>query len=1102
MADSGVPITKEDIRALLKLLGPGTRRVAREALDLANADAVSLLSEKPAALPENVVVFHADPARVPASAQAIPCALFSPEMPLHNGVIVGSDEHPGLRCSRATCGLDVCPFALAACLGQVDAEERPALLGLVDEGEAFVDHWASLIDHSDVALNLLLAPAENDFSGALVSNDDRYVNEFLADLNALLVSLGKVDDEPPMRRHLSDLLSFVGPSGFRFSEDGHLPARRLLVVDHLGDTDLKGDDDKGRLLADHLGRIVDDRYVLLVGTQNEVSEVMRLGTKLKLAFGGHEIHLASTSPREVLDAYLSNLDDSLSELVDEQFVDDFMTFVKDRAMALPYKGMELADYLAKIANAKGRLTLPKDRFAEATLDEMLDSIVGLTSVKQTIRQLEKYARLRKRLEREGKELAPANMHMLFEGNPGTGKTMVARLVSKMLHRIGITRMDKCIEVSSKDLIAKYVGHTDKQVHEKVVEALGGVLFIDEAYGLVSEDGVREGSSGGFGKQALAELVKSMEDYKDDLIIIFAGYEHEMEELVNVNPGMRSRIGYTFKFDDYSVDELIEIFKLDAERDNLVPEEAALDRARDVLKYFRRFRSFGNGRFVAELVHKASVNHANRIDPDTATAEDLFTILEGDIPTRQEMFDLLDWKARSADELLEPIVGLESVKEAVRKMEKDVTYREEAAKSGLKLPDLNLNMLFRGNPGTGKTTVARIVGDVLYNIGAVPNNKFVEAQAKDLVSTLAGDAGKKANEVIESAMGGVLFIDEAYALLETSAGGEVLAALVKNMSDHRGELVVIFAGYSREMRQFVDRNPGLASRIGYAFDFEDYKPDELTEMFRRKMEAAGLKLSDDALAEAKKAFKYFHGVENFGNGRFVDQVMQETISKRAARFDGTDISSIKAQDMPTVEELCKVVAAAVYDPSDLSGDDALLRVARHEMGHAICRLARTGGTDIVMVTIEQEGMGALGYVQHKAHTVALPTSDDLKADMVSLLGGMAAEELFFGQYSAGNSSDLRQATDVAARYVGTYGMSRAGLVQLYDPEHYDPEAVHKMGDRAIDAMNEVLAACLADAKRAIEDNRAIYDTMVQVLMDEKTISGERVVELWNARTASE
>lgn len=1121
MAETRIACTEQEAFGLLEALNfeASDREFVTK---IAQSGAISIDAARSQALPPNAFAYHAAVDVLAREGLVVPsCSLLSSDMPAHYGIVI-KDGHPGLCCSRHSCPCTACPYAAAACLTVIDRARWEEALGAhaqatppVPDGSVpaagpapapeperrgdFVSRWSAYCSDSERAFKLLMAPTENDFAGAIVSDDDRYVADFIADLSELLVSLGKVDTADPLRRNLTDFLRMVGPAGFGMTDDGLLPARRLIVIDRLGDLkDVEGPmEDKVGFLAEHLGRIVDDRYVVLVGTEQEVSEVVRLGEAMRLAFGGHEIRLAGTSAQEILDAYLANLDDTLREQVDDNFTADFMEFVKERGPVMPYKGTELADYLAKIANSKGRLSLPKDQFSSASVDEMLDSIVGLEQVKATIRELEKFARWRKRLEREDKPLPPANMHMLFEGSPGTGKTMVARLIAHMLHKIGITRLDKCIEVSSKDLIAKYVGHTDKQVHEKVLEALGGVLFIDEAYGLISEDGAHEGS-GGFGKQALAELVKCMEDYKDDLIIIFAGYEHEMQELVAVNPGMGSRIGYTFKFEDYTVDQLVEIFNKNVEKNHLVVGEGVYERVRPVFDYFHNFRSFGNGRFVAELVHKANVNHASRLDAEEASADELFVLTADDIPTRQEMFDTLDFEARSADELLEPIVGLEQVKEGVRRLEKAVIYREEAARQGLSLPEQNLNMLFLGNPGTGKTTLARIVGDILYNIGAVPRHRFVEIQAKDLVTSLSGETGSKVTEVVDNAMGGVLFLDEAYALLETGAGTEALAALVKHMSDHKGELVVIFAGYSREMRAFVDKNPGLASRIGYSFEFEDYKPEELQEIFRRKMDKAGLELADGVLEEAAKAFKYFHGVENFGNGRFVDQYIQETISKRALTFDGTDLKTIRVEDLPTVEELCKVVAAAVYDPSDLSGDEALVRVAKHEMGHAICRLARTGKTDIVLVTIEQEGNGALGYVQHKAGSTPLPTSDDLKSEMISLLGGMAAEELCFGQYSAGNSSDLRQATRVAARYVGAYGMSKAGLVQLVDPENPPALTVDKLGTQAIDAMNEVLAECLEDAKRVIQENQAAFDSMSEVLMQEKTISGERVLELWNGR----
>ena len=493
-----------------------------------------------------------------------------------------------------------------------------------------------------------------------------------------------------------------------------------------------------------LSRIVDDRYILLVGTTAEVEGLIRSHKVLAPTFGENIVFLKGMDASGVLKEFMSNLEDDLKPQITDEFRARFKDFVEFNGDILAFKGAELADYLSKEANASGHLILPKDRHTSSSLDDMLDEIVGLENVKETIRGLEQYATFMKRAKGHGSTPPSSNLHMLFQGNPGTGKTMVGRLISRMLYKIGIVKSSKFIEASARDLIAKYVGNTNKMVYDKIQEALGGVLFIDEAYALMpqGEDSV------GYGAEAIAELIKGMEDHKDDLIVIFAGYEKEMQGLVDANPGLASRIGYTFHFDDYSVEELLQIFRINVTKSGFSIGEGVEDRLRRLFAYFSRFKSFGNGRFVMEVLQKALVNHARNFTGMTAnTSPEYLTITVDDVPTRQDMFDAIDWKARSAEDMLEPLVGLGIVKEEVLALERTVAFREVALKAGIDVPDLNLNMVFQGNPGTGKTTVARIVGSILYNIGAVPSNHFEEIQAKDLLNSSRAGVAKETGKVL-------------------------------------------------------------------------------------------------------------------------------------------------------------------------------------------------------------------------------------------------------------------------------------------------------------------------------------------------------------------
>ena len=254
--------------------------------------------------------------------------------------------------------------------------------------------------------------------------------------------------------------------------------------------------------------------------------------------------------------------------------------------------------------------------------------------------------------------------------------------------------------------------------------------------------------------------------------------------------------------------------------------------------------------------------------------------------------------KSLDEIFEKLnelVGLEKVKKTLHEL---VDYMNLQKKStDLKLNNINLHMVFLGNPGTGKTTVARIIVDILYNLKYIKQNKLIEVSSKDLVAEYVGQTAPKTMSVVERAMGGVLFIDEAYALAndagQNSYNAEAIATLIKAMEDYRDELVVIFAGYTKEMQAFLDSNSGIVSRIGYTLEFDDYTEDELVKIFEGMMKKAGFTVEDDAYLELRKIIRENKDNKNFGNARFVRNVYEKTIIKHAANTRNKKRKSILA-----------------------------------------------------------------------------------------------------------------------------------------------------------------------------------------------------------------
>ena len=278
---------------------------------------------------------------------------------------------------------------------------------------------------------------------------------------------------------------------------------------------------------------------------------------------------------------------------------------------------------------------PAETPEKPSLDELmeeLDSLVGLETVKKEVKNLINLIKVRKLRQEHNLPVPPMSFHMVFLGNPGTGKTTVARLISGLYAAIGVLSKGQLVEVDRSGLVAGYVGQTALKTQEVIKSALGGVLFIDEAYSLSS------GGENDFGREAIETLLKAMEDHRDDLVVIVAGYTGPMEGFISSNPGLESRFNRYFFFPDYDGAQLMEIFKIQCKKNSytLTPEseEAAL-------KYFtqlyeERTENFGNGRDVRNTFEDMIVRQANRVAAmENPTKEDLVTVLPQDLEDPEE-----------------------------------------------------------------------------------------------------------------------------------------------------------------------------------------------------------------------------------------------------------------------------------------------------------------------------------------------------------------------------------------------------------------------------------------------------------------------------------
>ncbi|HAE14504.1 MAG: AAA family ATPase [Chitinophagales bacterium] len=527
----------------------------------------------------------------------------------------------------------------------------------------------------------------------------------------------------------------------------------------------------------------------------------------------------------------------------------------------------------------------------------LDELIGLESVKKEINELTTYLKFLSLRQQKGfEEESKFNLNMVFTGNPGTGKTTVARMLGKIYRAMGLLSKDTVTEVGRVDLVAEFIGQTAPKTKAIIEQARGGILFIDEAYALTD----RGDDGKDFGREVIEVLIKEMSDGKGDIAFVFAGYPKEMRKFLESNPGLSSRVGNIIHFPDYTPDELMAIADYHSRKRGVIiaPEARDFIYMKIVEEYRNRDEKFGNARLMNSVIDEGKQNMALRImrheQPETLSNDDLSTIT---LPDIQSIFGMLTGsgvefpvdEALLNDALaqLRELVGLNEVKQEIDEIVKLVRYYKEIGKDLRK--SFSLHTVFTGNPGTGKTTVARILIKIFKALGILEKGHLVETDRKGLVAGYVGQTAIQTDALIQNAMGGGLFIDEAYSLTEggDGYGKEAVETLLKRMEDHRGEFVVIVAGYTEEMFRFLESNPGLKSRFDKFIHFSDYSPEDLYVIAVNMFASENLQLQDAAAAHLQQYIKQLCSTRNkyFGNARTMRKLVADTVHNQHLRMAG-------------------------------------------------------------------------------------------------------------------------------------------------------------------------------------------------------------------------
>ena len=536
---------------------------------------------------------------------------------------------------------------------------------------------------------------------------------------------------------------------------------------------------------------------------------------------------------------------------------------------------------------------------ELSAAEQLETMVGLDPIKEELEKIREAQRNRDRpsaVTAPTTRAAPArlvprptaverNLHVALRGSPGTGKTSVARLLGEIYRELGLLPLGHCVKVTRKDLVAGYLGQSALRTQDAIERALGGVLFIDEAYSLM------QGDNDTFGQEVIDTLVEAMSDLEGRFALVIAGYPDDIDRFLGTNEGLPRRLQRVWTLPDYGPQELHAIMErmvaghpdglsFSTELEELLPR---IFRA----VHGSRGRGFGNAGEVKKMVDEMA---------DSALAQGRRDLQPGDLPRRHRWTLSVEPVAEGgvlAD--LDQLIGLHAVKRDLRaRFDLLETERRRRGPEATIAPG---HCLFVGNPGTGKTTVAHLMGRQLYHMGLVRQPEVRRTTAMELIRGYQGQSENETREFLRGGLGGVIFIDEAHQLApagrgQHNYGTQVLKVLVPFVEDHRDECCVVLAGYPEPMEKLLAVDTGLAGRFPARLRFDDYTDAEMVAIFERFCRSYGDRPLDLApgfrsrLRTLCSELRRERG-EHFANARDARNLFEQSLARQATRLQALE-----------------------------------------------------------------------------------------------------------------------------------------------------------------------------------------------------------------------
>ena len=675
------------------------------------------------------------------------------------------------------------------------------------------------------------------------------------------------------------------------------------------------------------------------------------------------------------------------------------------------------------------------RSADEVLDE-LDQMIGLSSVKEEVNKLLAGIEVERKRREQGLPATRVSRHMVFTGPPGVGKTEIARALGEIYRSLKVLRKGHVVEVQRADLVAGYIGQTAMKTLDKCKEALDGILFVDEAYSLAGE-------GKDFGHEAIAALLKFMEDNRDRIMVIAAGYPNEMRRFIATNPGLASRFNRTIEFPAYEPKELAAILRLMARRQSAELPDALEQSLVPWIESQSRSEGWGNAREMRNLLDKAGEAQSLRVAADPTADITKIEMVDFEsigvplvrthvpappppvptIPTpasivvehslvpassspdhlaprpvRRLKVEATIPPERTLDQALdrlEEMVGLESVKEEVNKLMSALEVERLRREQGLVVAPISRHMVFTGPPGVGKTEVARALGEIYRSLNVLRKGHLVETDRSGLVAGYIGQTAPKTLDKCREALDGILFIDEAYSLARpgNDFGQEAIDTLLKFMEDNRDRIVVIVAGYPNEMQRFINSNPGLSSRFTKTIEFPPYAANELAAILRVMAKRQNFVLPDDLESNLGPWMKVGMRSKSWGQAREMRTLLERAREAQATRIVHDPSGDMRKLTMADIDAAIQISGYRETAPEKIS--DTLVKIPA--LPRSVTPLSEgTSALQAAVVTVKIEGAHGSGFfisrdgylltnhhvvTENKFVTVKLTTGRQLPGEVV-------------------------------------------------------------------------------------------------------------------------